>query len=232
MDSNNKTSGQTKDDEIHEMARHCYGYGHWSAPYWFIGPEQGQAPEENDDLNLRLKAWLELGGGELTDCREFHALIGEKRWHREKPQLQSTWRPLLLLLMTFLGKKTDKDILRSYQRDMWGSTDGDTCVIELSGLAARNLKVPRDRDLFREERIAVIKERMRQHTPALVVMYGLSEIKHWNAIAGKSFPNEGIVRLNSSILACTPHPTGYGMMNEYWTRLGDALRRRGSVIET
>lgn len=73
-------------------------YGRWGAPYWFIGPEQGQAPEENDDHKPRVKAWLELGGGELTDCREFHVLIGEKRWHRERPKLQSTWRSLLLLL--------------------------------------------------------------------------------------------------------------------------------------
>lgn len=100
-------------DGIREMALRCYGYGCWSAPYWFIGPEQGQAPEENDDLNPRVKAWLELGGGELTDCREFHALIGEKDWHRERPRLQSTWRPLLLLLMTYLDKCTDRDTLRT-----------------------------------------------------------------------------------------------------------------------
>lgn len=92
------------DDGIREMGLRCYGYGRWGAPYWFIGPEQGQAPEENDDLKPRVQAWLGLGGCDLTDCREFHVLIGEKRWHPERPKLQSTWRPLLLLLMTDLGK--------------------------------------------------------------------------------------------------------------------------------
>jgi hypothetical protein len=29
-----------------EMARECYGYGRWGAPYWFIGPEQGQGSWE------------------------------------------------------------------------------------------------------------------------------------------------------------------------------------------
>lgn len=215
----------TMNDGIREMALRCYGHGRWSAPYWFVGPEQGQAPEENDDLVPRVKAWLELGGGELTDCREFHALIGEKRWHREQPRLQATWRPLLLLLMTFLGKDTDRDTLRKYQRDEWGTLDGETCVIELSGLAARNFTVPRDRESFRQERVAVIREKMLQHSPALVVMYGTSEAEHWTKIAGREFPKENIVRIGSTIFACTPHPTSYGMTNEYWTSLGVTLRR-------
>ena len=207
------------------MALRCYGYGRWSAPYWFIGPEQGQAPEENDDLVPRVKAWRELGGGELTDCREFHALIGEKRWHREQPKLQSTWRPLLLLLMTFLGKDTDRDTLRKYQRDEWGRLDGETCVIELSGLAARNFTVPRDRESFRRERVTFIRERILQNSPELVVMYGTSETEHWTKIAGNQFPKENTMRVGSTILACTPHPTSYGMRNDYWTSLGVRLRR-------
>jgi hypothetical protein len=76
------------DEGIREMARRCYGYGRWDAPYWFIGPEQGMAPDENNDLKPRVKAWLDLGGQEVSDCREFHKPIGEKRWHREIPQLQ------------------------------------------------------------------------------------------------------------------------------------------------
>jgi hypothetical protein len=217
-------SDETMDDGIRKMALRCYGYGQWRAPYWFIGPEQGQAPEEDDDLRPRVRAWLKLGGGELTDCREFHALIGEKRWHRDRPKLQSTWRPLLLLLMTYLGKSTDRDALRNYQRDNWGRLDGETCVIELSGLAARNFTVPRDRESFRQERVAIIRERILQNSPELVVMYGMSEIEHWTKIAGKSFPKENIGRLASTTLVCTPHPTSYGMKNEYWTNLGVALR--------
>jgi hypothetical protein len=215
----------TMDDGIREMALRCYGYGRWSAPYWFIGPEQGQAPEENDDLEPRVKAWNDLGGTELTDCREFHALIGEQRWHRERPKLQSTWRPLILLLMTFLGKSTVRDTLRNYQRDKWGRLDGETCVIELSGLAARNFTVRRDRESFRQERVTVIRERIVQNSPELVVMYGTSEIEHWKTIAGGSFPNGNVARRGNTIFACTPHPTSYGMKNQYWTSLGSALRR-------
>ena len=27
------------DDPVELAAQHSYGYGRWSAPYWFIGPE-------------------------------------------------------------------------------------------------------------------------------------------------------------------------------------------------
>ena len=87
-----------------EMARHWYGHGRWDYPYWFIGPEPGQARSENHDFQPRLEAWRHSGAGELCDCQAFHDHLSEKRWHGEKPRLQPTWRPLILLLMTFLGR--------------------------------------------------------------------------------------------------------------------------------
>lgn len=54
------------DDGVLEMARRSFGFGRWEAPYWFIGPEQGQGPHENGDLGLRLKAWHQLGGSTKT----------------------------------------------------------------------------------------------------------------------------------------------------------------------
>jgi hypothetical protein len=67
------------DEGIREMAGRCYGYGRWDAPYWFIGQEQGMARDEKNNLKPRVEAWLYLGGCELSDCREFHERIGEKR---------------------------------------------------------------------------------------------------------------------------------------------------------
>jgi hypothetical protein len=149
------------------------------APYWFIGPEQGMAQHENDDLKLRVEAWLRFGGPELCDCHAFHGRIGQKQWHQDTPRLQSTWRPFMLLLMTLLGKRADNDSLRAYQRDRWGRlSGGETCVIELSGLAANNSTVLRERDLFRRERIEVIRQRILVYKPALVVMYGVNEKDH------------------------------------------------------
>ena len=65
----------------------------------------------------RLKVWLDLVGRELNDCREFHSRIREIKWHFKNPvALQSTWRRLMLLMMTFLGSPVERDGLRNYQR--------------------------------------------------------------------------------------------------------------------
>jgi hypothetical protein len=73
------------DHNIYDMAHQSFGYGRWAAPYWFIGPEQGRTPSENNDLKPRVEAWRYLGGGELIDCHAFHDRIGEKRWRVAHP---------------------------------------------------------------------------------------------------------------------------------------------------
>lgn len=95
-----------------EMAHGFYGYGRWDAPHWFIGPEQGIGPKGVGNA-VRSKVWHKLGSPELCDCKEFHFEIGEDSWYRTTPPpaplLQSTWRPLMLLLMSFLGERPDQD---------------------------------------------------------------------------------------------------------------------------
>ena len=225
-------------DDVRSMARTCYGYGCWDAPYWFLGPEQGMARGENNDLTRRTEAWRHFGSRELDDCREFHFRIGEKRWQGENAELQKTWRKLLLTLMAFRGWATDEVTRLDYQRNKWGRQPGETCVIELSGLAAHNLKVERDRDSFREERIRHIRDRMRAHEPRFVVMYGKDRryLRAWNQIAEgadsvvqKDFSFADFRRSGSTVLALTPAPTSWGPTNENWIELGERLRRLGTV---
>lgn len=131
----------------------------------------------------------------------------------------------MLLLMAFRGRSTDRENLRKYQREEWGVFDGETCVIELSGLPANSFKVPRERDLFRQERIKVIRQRMDEYKPELVVMYGLSETKHWERLAGCPFPPDNILAVESTIFALTPHPASRGLNDTYWMGLAERLRK-------
>lgn len=103
-----------------EMVRRSYGYGRWDAPYLFIGPEQGKGRFEPSGNSQRVSAWQKLGQTELCDCLDFHAQIPDMSWHCVKPNLQRTWRPLILLLRTFLDLPSDAENLREYQR-----TDGE-----------------------------------------------------------------------------------------------------------
>lgn len=216
---------------LYEMARSSYGYGRWDAPYWFIGPEQGMGEHENNiegSLERRAAAWVKLGRLDLNDCRKFHCEIGEKNWHCNEPvTLQPTWRPLLLLLMTYLGQSTSKDSLRDYQRNRWGMLEGETCVIELSGLAAPNDGEAMDTSTFLQERIQVIRQIIRKHRPRLVVMYGFAQRHSYEQIAENQFPPEPdpFFCKGPTLLALTPHPVSrIRDGNEYWTRLGLKLR--------
>jgi hypothetical protein len=212
------------DSDLREMARRSYGYGRWDAPYWFIGPEQGQGDE---DLTTRLKAWIHFGKRELDDCRDFHLRIGEQRWHGDALQLQPTWRRLMLLFMSFLGRPADDASLLKYQRDEWGRLSGETCVIELAGLAAKSYKVPRDRTSFRQERIKFIREKTLLQKPKLLVMYGIAEKRHWEATTEQRFPPENILMLGKTVVAQPLHPMAYGQRapDPYWKEWGERLRR-------
>ncbi len=130
--------------------------------------------------------------------------------------------------MRFLQLDTHNDNLRAYQRDRWGKlTGGETCVIELSGLAANNLSVRRDREVFRNERIEIIRQRMLAYKPTLVVMYGVSEQRHWQKIVDgdNTFLPDVILSRPPTILAFAPHPTKHGATNKYWSELGERLRQ-------
>lgn len=208
-----------------DLGSEYYGHGSWRAPYWFIGPEPGQSLSENNDLKLRHHAFRHLGEDGLTDCGAFHEFIGETRWHRPlRPALQPTWSRLILLLMTFLEKPADNESLRVYQREYWGRIGGETCVVELSGLAARDSGIPRDRKKFRESRIEGIRYRMKTHRPALVVMYGIGAKQHWERIVNLPLDPGCVKTADSTILAFAAHPVARGQKKEYWMDLGLRMR--------
>ncbi|MGB7135994.1 MAG: hypothetical protein WBD46_11940, partial [Acidobacteriaceae bacterium] len=163
---------------IEEMALRRYGYGRWQAPFWFIGPEEAKARDE--DIQIRLQAWLSLGNPEVCDCKEFHDRIKVRKWHQPPPPLQPTWRRLMLLLLSFQDKSADQRSLRLYQMSRWGAAGGDTCVLELSGLPAHSYSESRKQKIFeqsksdeiRRQRIAHIQQQIAEHPPRFVVMYG------------------------------------------------------------
>lgn len=215
------------------LARKCYGYGRWDAPYWFIGLEEGQAAWENDQLDKRCEAFLMLNKQGLCDCRDFHRAIGEKRLHRDvRPPLQPTWRSLMVLLRAFLNEPypADRESRRCYQRDHWGSSNvktGKTCVIELSGLAATSSEIDRDRESDRLRRLRFIHEKMISCRPEFVVIYGKSQWRHWEDFwKAKGFvvpDSEGITTLPFTTIALTLHPVRRSK-NDAWIDLGKRLR--------
>jgi len=208
------------------MARDFYGYGRWSAPYWFIGLEQG-----GTDNHRRAQAFKELQSDGLCDCKKFHIEIGVTDLHGENAKVQKTWGRLMMTLMSFLGTKEN---LLSYQREEWGMVNGKTCVIELSGLAAAGLHIEVDRRSYLAERIDFISRKLRENRPQLAVMYGFTRQNDFETIAGCGLVRGGVVENQGTLFVYTNHPTHrlLGNNDEAWRKLGLLARAGFNKIDS
>ncbi len=211
------------------MAEHFYGYGRWDAPYWFLGPEAGMSKDGIDSLFARYESWKQLGCAPVVDCEKHHRGFGFTKWHRHHPPTQATWRQLIRLLLAYKGLPADTEAIREYQRTQWGSETGETCVIELSGLAAPSMLEERDRATFLSRRIDQIRQMVREHSPLFVVMYGESHRATWERIADSRFDSNGLCWMGTTVVAIAVHPTAprpaaKGLVNEYWVSLGRLLQ--------
>jgi hypothetical protein len=65
------------------------------------------------------------------------------------------------------------------------------------------------------------------HLLQLVVMYGKSEMKSWEKIAGRSFPPDKILKSGGTTFAAAVHPVSFeGVSYAYWKELGQRLSKR------
>ena len=211
--------------DIDEMARNWYGYGHWNAHFWFIGPEPGMHDDEDGSLTKRCAAWKQLGGGEVVDCKKHHLLMNILDWHRHpRPRLQSTWRRLIKLFLQYHELPESTEDIRLYQRDRFGIEDGDVCVVELSSLAARSLSVERNRVQHRKDRIATLRKRLDKHNPRCLVLYGIdpSSQEAWNALIGQKVNVGQMYRLGNSCVVLVKHPQDH-VSDAEWLRNANCL---------
>jgi hypothetical protein len=167
-------------------AREWFGYGRWNAPYWFVGMEPG-----GGDSPASYEAWRQLGGAELIDCRQHHLNSNFVKWHAETPPTQSTWRRLIQLLLGYEGKPADLNAVRRYQRDEWGSCDGQTTLLELSALHARSAGTKVARKSHRDQRLALLRDRFVEHRPEFVVFYGITYAYLYKRITSSDFDSSG-----------------------------------------
>jgi hypothetical protein len=205
-------------DTLETMAHDFYGYGRWSAPYWFIGME----PAGDNNL-LRAQAFSKLQSDDgVCDCKEFHEAIGVYDWHRTnpKPALQRTWRRLIMLLASYLGADTGKESLRMYQRDHWGMKRGYTCVIDLCGLSSPKLKF----EDVRSERIKKIRDKISENSPQLVVMYGLKGKGYFQEIAGCELISGEVVKKDNTLFILDRQPARDPRHDTVWKDLGTLAR--------
>ena len=84
---------QLNDEVLSAYAVGFYGYGSSTAPYCFVGMEEGGGKSLNE-VEARLVKWDERGRREFEDLFEFHEAVGMTQWVSPQAKIQSTWGSL------------------------------------------------------------------------------------------------------------------------------------------
>ncbi len=216
-----------------EAAEKWFGYGTWSAPFWFIGMEQG-GMDDDDHIGWE-NAWKDLGGTELIDCRTHHLNMGKEgnlRWHGPSSRLQNTWGPLIKLLLAFKNpdKPVDLSSAKEYQRTQWGFSQGETVVAEILGTRAQGLWEKNDlREVYRTNRIQIFKQRLKEHIPVFAVFYGRGNQHIHEQIVGQRFQMDeeefaGFAWHGKTLCVHVKHPVAHGIFGHQWVELGKKIR--------
>ena len=235
-------------DLFQRASEKWFGYGNWSAPYWFVGMEQGGS--EDDDHVGWEKVWHDLGEKELIDCRNHHQKMGRhgnSLWHGQNAKIQNTWGSTIRLLLSFKNPTSipGEEAIRDYQKTRWGAQDGETVVAEIRGGRAKSDDHSNPwRDKYLMERIRIYRDRLMEHSPVFVLFYGSVKVGGQEAYqmiikepfadlpglvvrkAEKENPFAQYAWSNSTLALHVPHPTAHGAnRKDLWVELGIRMRK-------
>jgi len=233
---------QLDDQLLDEFVHNFYGYGSYSGQFWFIGMEEGGG-DSLSEVTKRLETWANRGKRETDDVAEYLRDIGITYLHNGHPELQTTWSGLIRIMLSYQGQEPTTEQIREYQRTSLGRLTGNTYLGELFPLPSPSLghwlyaehsTLPylASRKVYRQTclafRSAHFRKRIIQHRPAVVVFYGLSYRKYWQAIAGVDLLPEldGVYagRDDATLFVVTQHPAARGVTNEYFHQVGRLIR--------
>lgn len=196
-----------------------------------------------DDIARQLDIWDKHGRQELLDVAEYACEMNITRWYGDRPKLQPTWKHLIRIFLTAEGQPVDADTMRQYQKNVWGTIDGNTCLLELLPLPAPNIgswlyreisSLPylASRKTYREyvvsSRIAHLQDRIMQYHPKAVIFYGSGYDSYWKRVAGidsweKTSEGVGFGMSNYTLFISSKHPVAHGATNEYFYSIGKLI---------
>jgi hypothetical protein len=234
------------DDEILKAFMHnFFGYGNPCARVWFIGMEEGGGESEQEIAN-RLATWHRDGEQRLQmeDLAEFHAGFGDNTRFVDKAKIQSTWNKIIRTLLVAEGTEPTRALVRQYQIERLGRSDGDAALLELLPLpkpsmtawpyaAWSNLPELATREAYQasilQHRIASITGLINEYQPDAVVFYGIEFRAHWESIAGMAFPGGNYPRVveNARLYMLLPHPVSRGKVAADFEAAGRRLSDMG-----
>lgn len=219
-----------------------YGFGNYQASYWFVGMEEGGG-NTVEAIAKQLRIWDAHGRKELLDVAEYAREMNITRWYGDRPRLQPTWKHLIRIFLTAEGQSTDSETMRQYQKNLWGTENGNTCLLELLPLPATNtnswlygqissLPYLVNRKTYQEyvvgSRVAHLQDRIKRYQPKAVVFYGSGYDSYWKRIAGINFwetSSEDVTFAvkNFTVFVSSKHPVAFGATNDYFYRIGNLI---------
>jgi hypothetical protein len=161
------------------------GYGHLSAPVWFIGIEEGLGKMDSDDAIKNLKARGRFENP--MDLLKAHLKLqegGKPIDIETKPPSTQVWQWMAKIMRAYNGQKDWRNLTsaKEYIRFRLGRYDGETFLTELSPIPAGNASDKEWMKLFRKldpELDGKIKQRkyelqrlLEENSPTLVICYG------------------------------------------------------------
>jgi hypothetical protein len=222
-----------------------YGYGNLAGHIWFVGMEESGGDFE--EIDRRLKTWEQRGRHPVEDCAEYHLALGLDRNFRDvKPVIQRTWRGLMLATLASMGRQTDKESVREYQRTEWGRSGGSVALLELLPLPSPSIShwIYGDHSEISElktrakyeatqvpRRMEALQVLVAKHRPRAVVFYGSKYQPYWDQIVGGGFQSTDVGKVlaaprKETLYLSMPHPVAHGLSDDFFLSIGQTLLGR------
>ena len=221
-----------------------WGYGASDADYWFVGMEEGGGNYFNE-INQRITQWHSRGRNPLEDIYEYHMDINVPKWFMKNAPIQSTWNHLIRVLLSAKGIVPETEIVREYQIDHFGRSNGEVCLLELLPLPSpttkhwlysehSDLPILIDREIYTQQvgatRAHMITKLILKQQPKFVMFYGVGYFDWWLKIVERDFTTKVLVnkkayfsQLQNTKIVLTQHPVAIGVPLEYFHLIGKLL---------
>jgi len=234
--------------------------GNLAGKHWFLGIEEGGCATEAE-VDATLSRWDNAGQPQHVSLNDPGKGKSDSKWfdldRRGGPAIQKTWGAQIRVLLSMQGLPDDRESVRAYQSKMFGTPQGETCLMELLPLPNPGLhkwiyneisSLPQfsSRQAFieyaLEKRIAQFRELVLEYQPATVVGLCFSQ-RHWleryledvenvQAISGNRPGRAVIGSLGNTTVAITYHPnTPMTAPNRWYNELGQLIANRSDELQ-
>lgn len=232
------------DDLLSDYIEGFWGYGAKNADYWFVGMEEGGG-DSFDEISQRIIQWDKRGRKPLEDLYEYHMDINVPMWFQKNARLQPTWKKLIRVLLSAKGEFSDTELVRSYQIERLGRSDGEVCLLELLPLPSpttnhwlynKHSDIPNlsSRVIYTQKiganRARKITKLIIEHQPKFVMFYGIGYLDWWRKVAqteltSKTLHNKTAYfgKLKNTVIVASQHPVATGVSLDYFHEIGQQL---------